>query len=101
MPRYMRMTRNELIRQIESSVKWGCAHRIHSVLEARGDFELDDALNWVPKFTVVVSGFEETEDKSGRRAVETEGEIRVLFGNSDQGVYLKDLDSNFARSSSV
>jgi hypothetical protein len=95
MPRYMRMTRDELIWQIENSVRWGCAHRIYSVLEARGDFRLYHAVGRVPKFTVVVVGFEEAKDESGRRVVETEGEIRVLFGNSDQGVYLKDLDLEF------
>jgi len=95
MPRYMRMTRNELIWQIESSVKWGCAHRIYSVLEARGDFKLYHAVGRAPEFTVVVVGFEEAKDESGRRVVKTEGEIRVLFGNSDQGVYLKDLNLEF------
>jgi hypothetical protein len=42
-----------------------------------------------------VSGFEEAKDEGGRRSVETEGEIRVLFGNSDEGVCLKDLGLEF------
>jgi hypothetical protein len=92
MPQYMRMTRNELVWQIENSVKRGCTHRIYPFLKARGDFELYHAADQASKFAVVVSGFEEIEDESCRRFVETEGEIRVLFGNSDQGVYLKDLD---------
>jgi len=95
MPEHMRMTRDKLIWQIEDSVKWGCAHRIYPVLKARGDFKLYHAVNRVPKFTVVVDGFEQINDKSGRRVVEIRGEIRVLFGDSDEGVYLKDLDLEF------
>jgi len=95
MPRYMRVTRDDLIWQIENSVKWGCAHRVYSVLGARDDFRLCRAVGRVPEFTVVVSGFEEAKDERGKRVVGTEGEIRVLFGNSDQGVCLKDLGLEF------
>ena len=95
MPEYMRMTRNELVWQIEGSVKWGCALRIYPFLKARGDFSIYHAVDRVPKFTVVVSGFEETEDESGRRVVGVEGNIQVLFGDSGQGAYLKDLGLEF------
>jgi hypothetical protein len=91
----MRMTRDELVQEIEKSVKWGCADRIYSVLVARGDFRLHRAIGLVPKFAVVVSGFEQARDESGGMLVEMEGEIQVLFGEDGLGVHLEDLDLEF------
>jgi hypothetical protein len=96
MPKYMRMTRDELVKFLKESVKAGCAERIHAVLAARGQAsQLSQAESLVPEFTIVLSGFEQVIDKSGETLVEVKGEIRVFFGNSEQGVRLEGLDLEF------
>jgi hypothetical protein len=92
----MQMTRDELVKFLEESVKKGCVERISAVLAARGqDSQLSQAESLVPKFTIVLSGFEQVIDKNGETLVETSGEIRVLFGNSKRGVRLEALNLKF------
>jgi hypothetical protein len=56
---------------------------------------LPQAESLIPEFTIVLSGFEQVIDKSGETLVEVKGEIRVFFGNGEQGVRLEDLDLEF------
>jgi hypothetical protein len=95
MPR-LKWTRHELVWQIESAVRQGFMQRIYTVLKTRGDdFWLKHATYLLPKFTVVVSGFEQINDESGERSIEMVGEIQVLLGDSDRGIHLKDPDLEF------
>ena len=75
MPEHMRMTRDELVKFLEESVRKGCAERIQAVLAARGrDSQLSQAKSLIPEFTIVLSGFEQFVDESGEALVETSGE---------------------------
>jgi hypothetical protein len=96
MPEHMRMTRDELVKFLKESVKKGCVGRISAVLAARGQASrLPQAESLIPEFTIVLSGFEQVIDKSGETLVEAKGEIRVFFGNSEQGARLQGLDLEF------
>jgi len=96
MPRYMQIARDELVNLLEAFVRKGCIERICAVLVARGQTsDLSRAEDLVPEFSIALQGFEQITDKSGNALVKTEGEIQVLFGNNEQGVYLEDLDLEF------
>jgi hypothetical protein len=94
MPEHMEMTRDELVKFLKRSIREGCAGRIRAVLAARGQ-DLQQAESRVPKFTIVLSGFEQVIGESGEALVRASGEVRVLFGNSKEGVRLEDLDLEF------
>jgi hypothetical protein len=96
MPEHMRMTRDELVKFLKESVKKGCVGRISAVLAARGQASrLPRAESLIPEPAIVLSGFEQVVDKSNKTLVEARGEIRVFFGNSEQGVRLEGLDLEF------
>jgi hypothetical protein len=94
MPEHMEMTRDELVKFLKRSIREGCVGRIRAVLAARGQ-DLQQAESRVPKFTIVLSGFEQVIGESGEALVRASGEVRVLFGNSKEGVRLEDLDLEF------
>jgi hypothetical protein len=96
MPRYMRIARDELVNLLEEFVKKGCVERVCAVLVARGQASrLSQAKSLIPEFRIVLKGFEQIADKSGNALVKANGEIRVLFGDDEQGVRLEGLGLEF------
>jgi hypothetical protein len=94
----MRMTRNKLFELLEESVRRGCVGRISAVLAAQGRDRcqaLQQAKGLVPRFTIVLGGFEEVIDKNGEALVEASGEVQVLFGDDKKGVHLEALNLEF------
>jgi hypothetical protein len=94
MPEHMQIARDELANLLKEFVRKGCVERIHAVLAARGQAS-QQAEGLIPEFTIVLSGFEQAIGKRGEALVKADGEVRVLFGNSEQGVRLEDLDLEF------
>ncbi len=96
MPEHMRMTRDELFRLLDESVRKGCVGRIRAVLAARKQASRpSQAESLVPELKIVLSGFEQIDDESGQALVKTSGEVRVLFGDNERGVRLEDLGLEF------
>jgi hypothetical protein len=95
----MEMTRDELAEYLKESVRAGCAERIQAALNAfnaQGQApRLPRAEDLIPEISIVLDGFEQITGKNGKALVEMKGTIKVLFGNDEEGVYLKDLGLEF------